>query len=301
MEIYLDIVILENIVINYLILLVTSRFSKNRTSSLRLFLGSVAGTAYLVLMILLPEVKVYTTLVSKFLLSIGMVAITFSFNRFSVFLKTLALFYATTFIFAGAGFALIFFNKDWGIIRNGVLISPLNFFDAKWTELLLAVAVALIIFRVIWDAVQSRFVKEKLLVDISIAVENKSIGLPALVDTGNSLHDPLTNLPVVVVEFSAIKDLLPDDIKSIFEQNHENDLNSVTAEISSSDWFKRFRLIPFTSLGRENGMMIGFRPDYIEIGADDGKKDIRDVIVGIYNRTLSANEQYRALMNPELI
>ena len=91
MEIYLDIVILENIVINYLILLVTSRFSKNRTSSLRLFLGSVAGTAYLVLMILLPEVKVYTTLVSKFLLSIGMVAITFSFNRFSV-LKTLALF-----------------------------------------------------------------------------------------------------------------------------------------------------------------------------------------------------------------
>lgn len=301
MEIYLDIVILENIVINYLILLVTSRFSKNRTSSLRLFLGSVAGTAYLVLMILLPEVKVYTTLVSKFLLSIGMVAITFSFSKFAVFFKTLALFYAATFIFAGAGFALMFFNKDWGIIRNGVLISPLNFFDAKWTELLLAVAVALIIFRVIWDAVQSRFVREKLLVDISIAVENKSIELSALVDTGNSLHDPLTNLPVVVVEFSAIKDLLPDDIKSIFELNHENDLNSVTAKISSSNWFKRFRLIPFSSLGRENGMMIGFRPDYIEVGADDGKKDIRDVIVGIYNRTLSANDQYRALMNPELI
>ena len=48
-------------------------------------------------------------------------------------------------------------------------------------------------------------------------------------------------------------------------------------------------------------MMIGFRPDYIEIGADDGKRGIRDVIVGIYNRTLSADEQYRALMNPELI
>lgn len=301
MEIYLDIVILENIVINYLILLVTSRFSKNRTSSLRLFLGSVAGAAYLVLMILLPDTKVYATLLSKFLLSVGMVAITFSFRKLSVFLKTLALFYATTFIFAGAAFALMFFSKDWGIIRNGVLITPLSFIDAKWSELLLAVAVALIIFHVIRDALQSKFIKEKLLVNISIAMGNKSIELPALVDTGNSLHDPLTKLPVVVVEFSAIKDLLPDDIKSIFEQNNENDLNSVTSTISSSNWFTRFRLIPFKSLGRENGMMIGFRPDYIEIGADEGKKDIRDVIVGIYNRTLSANEQYRALMNPELI
>jgi len=300
-EIYLDIVILENIVINYLILLVTSRFSKNRTSSLRLFIGSVAGTAYLVLMILLPDTQVYATLFSKFLLSVAMVAIAFNFRKISAFLKTLALFYATTFIFAGAAFALMFFSKDWGIVRNGVLITPLTFIDAKLTELLLAVAVALIIFRVVWDTVQSKFVKEKLLVDISIAVENKSIELSALVDTGNSLHDPLTNLPVVVVEFSAIRDLLPDDIKSIFERNCENDLDSVTATISSSDWFSRFRLIPFKSLGRENGMMIGFRPDYIEIGADDGKKDIRDVIVGIYNRTLSANDQYRALMNPELI
>ena len=301
MEIYLDIVILENIVINYLILLVTSRFSKNRTSSLRLFLGSVAGTAYLVLMILLPDTQVYATLFSKFLLSVAMVAMAFNFRKISAFMKTLALFYATTFIFAGAAFALMFFSKDWGIVRNGLLITPLTFIDAKLTELLLAVAVALIIFRVVWDTVQSKFVKEKLLVDISIAVENKSIELSALVDTGNSLHDPLTNLPVVVVEFSAIRDLLPDDIKSIFERNCENDLDSVTATISSSDWFSRFRLIPFKSLGRENGMMIGFRPDYIEIGADDGKKDIRDVIVGIYNRTLSANDQYRALMNPELI
>ena len=301
MEIYLDIVILENIVINYLILLVTSRFSKNKTSSLRLFLGSVAGTAYLVLMILLPDTQVYATLFSKFLLSVAMVAMAFNFRKISAFMKTLALFYATTFIFAGAAFALMFFSKDWGIVRNGLLITPLTFIDAKLTELLLAVAVALIIFRVVWDTVQSKFVKEKLLVDISIAVENKSIELSALVDTGNSLHDPLTNLPVVVVEFSAIRDLLPDDIKSIFERNCENDLDSVTATISSSDWFSRFRLIPFKSLGRENGMMIGFRPDYIEIGADDGKKDIRDVIVGIYNRTLSANDQYRALMNPELI
>lgn len=301
MEIYLDIVILENIVINYLILLVTAKFSKNMTSNLRLLLGSLLGAAYLVVMILLPDMKVYTTVLSKFLLSIAIVAVTFHFNRINIFLKSLAIFYAVTFLFAGAGFALMFFNRDWGIIRNGVLMTPMSFLNTKWSELLLAFAVTLIILRTVWDVIQNKFLREKLLVRLCITFDKKAKELFALVDTGNSLHDPLTNLPVVVVEFSAIKDLLPQDIRNIFEENSDNDLNIVTTAISGSDWFSRFRLIPFSSLGKENGMLIGFRPDYIEIGSESEKKGVHDVIVGIYNRALSRNEQYRALMNPELM
>lgn len=301
MKIYLDIVILENIVINYLILLVTSRFSKNKASSLRLFLGSLLGTVYLVLMILLPDMKVYTTVLSKVLLSIVMVAITFNINRITVFLKTLALFYASTFLFAGAGFALMFFKRDWGIMRNGVVMTPMTLLDTTWTELLLAIGVTLIILRIVWDAIQSRAIKEKPLVQVSITFDERAIEVSALVDTGNSLHDPLSNMPVVVVEYTAIKALLPEEIRSIFEHETENDLNTVTATISCSNWFSRFRLIPFTSLGKENGMLIGFRPDFIEIGENDGRKSVHDVIVGIYNKGLSRNQQYRALMNPELM
>lgn len=299
MEIYLDIVILENIVINYLILLVTSKFSKNRASNLRLFLGSLLGAAYLVFIILLPEKRIYTTVMSKFLLSMVMVAVAFNIKKLTVFLKTLALFYATTFLFAGAAFALMFFNRDRSVIRNGVLV--MSFLNTTWSELLLAFAVALIIMRIVWDAIQYKFLREKLLVRLNIVFDKKNIGLSALVDTGNSLHDPLTNMPVIVVEFSAIKDLLPEGIKNIFERDFENDLNTVTAAIAGSEWLSRFRLIPFTSLGKENGMLIGFRPDYIEIDNESVKKDINDVIVGIYNRALSKNRQYRALVNPELM
>lgn len=301
MEIYLDIVILENIVINYLILLVTAKFSRNRSSTLRLLLGAMIGAAYLVIMILLPDMKVYTTVLSKLLLSIAMVAVTFHFTRLTVFFKTLAMFYAATFLFAGAGFALMFFNREWGIMRNGVLMTPMSLLNTKWSELLMAFAVTLIILRIVWDVIQKKFLREKLLVQMIISFDKKSIQLFALVDTGNSLHDPLTNMPVVVVEYSAVKELLPMDIREIFEKNSDNDLNIITATISCSDWFSRFRLIPFTSLGKENGMLIGFRPDYIEIGTEGEKKGVQEVIVGIYNRALSRNEQYKALMNPELM
>jgi len=300
-EIYLDIVILENIVINYLILFATAKFSKSRTSNFRLLMGALCGTAYLALMIIMPDMKVYTTIMSKILLSFAIVAITFYFTRFSAFIKTLAIFYAVTFLFAGAGFALLFFNQGGGIVRNGVVISTFSFLDTKWTELALAIAVAFIILRVVWDAVRNKFLKDKMLVRLSIIFDKKGTEVYALVDTGNSLYDPLTNMPVVVVEFSAIKELLPEDIRSIFEKDTERDLNFITTAISCSSWFSRFRLIPFTSLGKENGMLIGFRPDYIEIGSEDEKKGVSDVIIGIYNKALSRNEKYRALLNPELI
>lgn len=301
MEIYLDVVALENIVINYLILMVTAKFSKNKSSNLRLLLGAMLGAAYLVVMILLPDMKVYTTVLSKLLLSIAMVAVTFHFTKLTVFFKTLAMFYAATFLFAGAGFALMFLNREWGVMKNGVLMTPMSLLNTKWSELLVAFAVTLIILRIVWDVIQKKFLREKLLVQLIITFDKKAIQLFALVDTGNSLHDPLTNMPVVVVEYSAIKELLPPDIRDIYEKNTDNDLNTITATISCSDWFSRFRLIPFTSLGKENGMLIGFRPDYIEIGTEEEKRGVQEVIVGIYNRALSRNEQYRALMNPELM
>ena len=88
---------------------------------------------------------------------------------------------------------------------------------------------------------------------------------------------------------------------NIFEESKENDLTSVTDIISNSQWYSRFRLIPFTSLGKENGMLIGFRPDYIEVDQENEKKGTSNVIVGIYNRSLSKGEKYRALLSPELI
>lgn len=158
-----------------------------------------------------------------------------------------------------------------------------------------------IIIKIFWEVIQSKITKERLLIPVKISFDNRMIYLSALIDTGNSLKDPLTNIPVMVVEFKALQELLPLEIKSIFENSQEDDLNRVTTIISTSKWFSRFRLIPFSSLGKENGMLIGFKPDFIVIGEEEEKKDIKNVIIGIYNRSLSRNEKYKALLGPELV
>lgn len=297
MEIYLDVLFLENLVMNYLILQLTAKFSKSKTSSLRLFLGALLGASYVVLLVLLPGIKVYYTTAAKIALSLAMVAVAFSPERFMSFFKTLAIFYVSTFIFAGGVFAFLYFSESGGFVKNGVVVA----WRPRWTQLFFGIITVGIIVRIFWEILQTKFAREKLLIPLKISFESRIIDLAALVDTGNSLHDPLSNMPVVVVEFKAIKDILPSEIQNIFEQSKENDLTSVTNIVAGSTWFPRFRLIPFTSLGKENGILIGFKPDYIEIGENEEKKGVSNVIIGIYNRALSKNEGYRALLSPELV
>jgi len=296
-DIYIDVLVLENIVMNYLILAMTARFSKSKTSGFRLFLGALVGASYVIIMLLLPDVKIYYTAFAKILLSMVIVTVAFSPGKLRDFFKTLAIFYVSTFIFAGAGFALLYINQTSGFLRNGIVYV---FWETKWTVLFLSIVMVGIIGRIFWEIIQSRIIKQRQLIEVRIVFEEQVIEVDALVDTGNSLYDPLTKMPVVIVEFNAVKAILPADIQNIFEQSKDEDLDSITGIISNSNWLSRFRLIPFTSLGKENGMLIGFKPDYIEIGGQE-RKGIKDVIIGIYNRALSKDENYKALLSPELI
>jgi len=297
-EIYLDILLLENVVINYLILYVTARFSKLKASTLRLFAGAIVGALYVVFIIIQPGVRVYYTALAKILLSFFIIAITFSPRKVLSFLKTLVIFYISTFIFAGAALAFLYFNQQGGFVKNGIIYV---FGQSKGSLMFFGIATVGIIVKIFMEVIQSRITREKLLVPVKIAFDNRAIALPALVDTGNSLKDPLTNIPVMVVEFKALEEILPSEIKGIFENSKEDDLSCVTAAISTSRWFSRFRLIPFSSLGKENGMLIGFKPDFIQVGEEDQKRDIKNVIVGIYNRSLSGDDMYKALLGPELV
>ncbi|MDQ2085910.1 sigma-E processing peptidase SpoIIGA [Herbivorax sp. ANBcel31] len=298
MEIYIDVLILQNVVMNYLILMMTAKLSKTKISSLRLLIGSLVGASYVVFLLMFPDVEIYYTTAAKILLSFFIVAVTFYPPKPMIFMRILAIFYISTFIFAGAAFAFLYFNNTGGLVQNGIFYI---FDNSKWSVLFFSVITVYIIIKIFWDLIQERFIKDNLCIPLKIAFENGKIDLFALVDTGNSLHDPLTNVPVVVVEFSAIRNILPIDIQNIFENSKEDDLVCATKVISDSKWFSRFRLIPFTSLGKENGMLIGFKPDYIEIGENIDKKGVSNVIIGIYNRTLSNNDNYNALLSPELV
>lgn len=297
--IYIDVLFTVNLLINYILLWTTSKISRTKTSVVRLFIGACVGAVYAVVMFF-PAFQIYYTLIAKLLFSMLLIAITYNIEKVRAFLKVLGIFYIVSFTFGGAALGLFYFTNI-GASIGAILSNGVIYFNLPWKTLLLSCVIAYIVISITWKLIGIKINKENLYIPLSIMFDNKSICINALLDTGNSLYEPISNLPVIIVEFQAIKGLLPQEIQKIFNECSENDLGLITSIMSNSDWVSRFRLIPFSSLGKENGMLIGFKPDEIEILEGPEKKDLKDIIIGIYNKKLSKSEEYRALLHPEII
>ncbi len=281
---------------NFILLLITLKLVKGRSNVWRIIISAAIGGIYAVLLFI-PGYEFLRRTSLKICLSLIMILIAYDLKSFREFVKIFILFYIVTFIFGGAALGLYYFFNDIIFIENGI------FYINNYPIKILAIACLAIIvsFRLLWSYINLRFSKGRLIYNISISFGEGRILTQALLDTGNSLYDPVSNYPVVVVEYNEVKDTLPPEIKTIFEQSLEDDLGSVTQYISSSSWMERFRLIPFTALGKPNGMLIGFRPDILEVFIDEDRIETDSVIVGIYNSRLSKTENYHALISPEII
>lgn len=294
-DVYLDVLLIENLIVNWFILWLTSCLFRMKVSQVRLFLGALSGAAYLILLFI-PGVEMYHTAIAKILLSVLIIAVAFSPETISMFIKMLLAFYGVSFLMAGAFIGISFLIDGEGFAANSGFIS----FSPKSMYLCMTIIVLFALFRVIRRYIRERKVHESTLIPLNIHFEDHMVSTNALLDTGNALYDPVSRYPVVVAEYTVLREVLPDDIQQIFETSRENDLGYITAIVSKSCWMSRFRLIPFTSLGKENGLLIGFKPDFVEVMLVQGKKEFREVVVGIYNKRLSRGEQYKALLNPEL-
>ena len=62
----------------------------------------------------------------------------------------------------------------------------------------------------------------------------------------------------------------------------------------------KLRLIPFKSLGEDNGMLLGIKVDKAVIKAKE-KKQIDNIIVCVYNGELDKNGLFDSIINYEII
>lgn len=114
-----------------------------------------------------------------------------------------------------------------------------------------------------------------------------------MIDTGNLLKDPITNSPVIIIEKNKLSNILPKEIL-------ENTEKIINGKYKFSDEYlkyaSKFRVLPFSSLGKQNGMLLGFKVDKIEAEINDEEIIREDAIVGIYDKKLSNRNQYEGLI-----
>ena len=63
----------------------------------------------------------------------------------------------------------------------------------------------------------------------------------------------------------------------------------------------KLKVIPFSSLGKQNGMLLGIKAEKVIIKFEEEEKENQNIIIGIYNKSLTKRGEYRALLGIELM
>lgn len=281
--IYIDILIAVNLFINYFLLAATAKFLCLKWKTWRLILGEILGATYS-LYILIPEFNVFFSIIIKFFMSFTIIWVTFGAKSIKTFIKTLICFYSVNFAFSGIIFAAwCVFHPNGMAINNGVV-----YFNISPVMLILSTLISYIIIEFINRIVGKKEHKTRWC-DVSIKLGNKSMILKAKVDTGNSLREPFSDLPVIVARKSSIAAILPKDIFLDMADKSKINLNMF------ENIKYKIRMVPFKTVSGD-GLFPAFKPSSISIA---GGPEKNAYIAICPNQTLP--EETCALINPDLI
>ncbi|CDC06619.1 sigma-E processing peptidase SpoIIGA [Clostridium sp. CAG:343] len=295
MTIYIDIVLIENLIMNYIILFTTAVVLKIKVNHIRLILASLLGAGYSIIAYM-GIIKVYSSIILKIILSVLIIYIAFNPQNIKKMCKDLLLFYLVSFVFGGATFALIYIIKPQNILmKNGLFLGTYTL-----KTVMLGAVVAFCIIIGAFAIIKNKISKKDMFCEIEILINQKKIKTKAMIDTGNMLKEPITNVPVIVVEHILLYSCMPKEILNNLKEIMGGDFKNIPCDIQEK-YISKLKLIPFSSLGKQNGMLIGIRPEYVKVITDEQEKINKNVIIGIYEKSLTKKGEYQALIGIELL
>ena len=103
------------------------------------------------------------------------------------------------------------------------------------------------------------------LMDVTVSLQGRRQRLRALHDTGNTLRDPVSGQPVLVLEQDALRELWPPEAARIVEMRLPPE--EKMARLHRLDGTCRWSLLPFCAVGTEAGLLLAVRSDYVKVGS----------------------------------
>ena len=173
MKIYLDLILIINFIIDYLLLYGTKKILKNKTSIKRILLGSIIGSISSLLMIY------QNNIIMKILISILIIIITFGINNI---IKNTTYFYLLSIILGGT-----------------LYLFDLNIYKLNY-QILLLISPILIYLYIKENIKYKNIYLNNYIVEIYI--NNKLYKLEGMIDTGNELKDPYKKRSIILVNIN---------------------------------------------------------------------------------------------------
>ncbi len=252
--VYIDVLICVNLIINYFILSLSFKYVKCATTKLALLRGAMVG-AVLSLVILLPELPAVLAVPLKFAVG-AVVVFSASLRRPpKVFVRLCGVFLLITFAMCGVVYFLcstIFSQILY--INNGVVYFDISPF------VLIALTTVCYIFIYIVEKISQKRLPESFYCKVGFEIYGKNFELFGKLDSGNTLKEPFSQKPVIIIAKNAID-------ASIIENAEKS----------------KVRMIPFKTLSGA-GMLQGVRIENLTL---DGRPVPIEVYIAISTNDIS--------------
>ena len=296
MTLYADMLFLINFIMNCFVLWVVSKATRSTRKKRWIPAGAGVMSLLYTLLIAVEALRFVNVIVSSVVILTVGVLLAFRPTGIRAFIKLMLVSYCISFAVGGLGMSLFFLTgipyAVYFLASEGGLAGAIS-----WQLVLAGMAASYVLIKLGLKLLERHNLKRQMLCNVRIYMGEAAATFEALVDTGHSLKEPLSQSPVIIAEFEYVKDFLPDGLKVLFYEKREN-AAFVTEAAEENTFYKRIRMIPFTSLGRSNGMLIGFRPDRVTV---EGAKESANAVIGIYNDKLCHDGRYQGLLSPELV
>lgn len=306
MTVYVDLVFFTNLAVDGTVLLATAKARHLRPSRSRLFAAAFLGAVYAAAMFWAHIPYLYS-FGSKVLISLFMVLLSFGYGGPLQLIRNFGTFYLVNFATLGGviGFSFLLQSSGspWGGMTytadGGVLLEWQMQLGLFITTFLLSIW----LFRSTSESRKKRQELEQLFWDIEIKVEEQSWSLRGLLDTGNRLYDPLTRIPVMIMEASIWKEDLPpgwsERLKSEAPDKLISEMEPSFAEAYC--WNHRFRLVPYRAVNGNSRLMLAVKPDVVLLSREGHPPlEVTRILVGLDSGTLSSEGNYRAIVHPDM-
>ena len=252
--VYIDQVFALNLLLDYLLLLTTSRLAGMPLQRKRLFLCAALGGTYASVIFLPACSPLGHPLLRLFA---GLVMVLLAYWPLQHRMKMAALFFLISGALGGivlaVGLAIGYRGNILHSLYDGRFSWPLLVGTTLGLDLLLH-----LLFR------QGARHGEGELMRIHISVNGTERQVLALHDTGNTLRDPINGQPVLVLEERLLQDLWDEETGHILHRT--TSAEEAIASLHRCGRGLGFTLLPFHSVGVSSGILLAVRSDYIRVG-----------------------------------
>lgn len=297
MYIILEYYILENFIINFLILYINKIINQNKGKLKTILFASILASIYS-LVFFYPSLLFLTKPFTKIIISMIIVKVAYNSKNIKLFLNEILGFYLVSFIFAGVTIGLSYAAiNPFDLLKSGNLDN--GKFNVKF--LVYGITIAIFISYKLFNYHNKKILKKDYVTELKISLNNKTVSINALIDTGNTLIEPFSKKPVAIIEYESLKELLPNEMLDLIISHENKEYLKVEKILRGLNDKLKIKFIPFQSIGNNSGMLIGFQPDHITIKINNKELLRKDFIIGIYKGKLNVEGEYTGLLHYELI